>query len=88
MTMFDGFAEKVREVLIADWDPVGIQDVPNARDEYDQYVNSVTNMMGAGNSAAAIAKHLLDIEVNVMGLKGNTERARLVAEKLLSLLGQ
>jgi len=82
MTRFDRLCENVREVLLRYWDPIGIRDVPKARDEYDQYAVPIANMVLAGNSAAALAKHLLAIEIDSMGLKGNQERARLVAEKL------
>jgi hypothetical protein len=33
--------ESIRLVLLRDWDPIGVQDVPEAQDEYDSYVGGV-----------------------------------------------
>ena len=81
----DRLHEKIREILWADWDPIGVQDAPQARGEYDQYVSSITKMVIAGCPASDLAERLLEIEVNSMGLPGNAVRARAVAEKLLRL---
>ncbi|WP_272939013.1 hypothetical protein [Sinorhizobium meliloti] len=31
----------VRDVLLRDWDPIGISDIPEAKDEYDAYADVV-----------------------------------------------
>jgi predicted polyphosphate/ATP-dependent NAD kinase len=85
MTPFDDLCEKVREVLLREWDPIGIRDVPNARDEYDQYVVPIANKVNARNTTSTIVKLLLEIEVDIMGLKGDDGRARRVAERLRGL---
>jgi hypothetical protein len=33
--------ESIREILLRDWDPIGVNDVPEAQDEYDSYVGGV-----------------------------------------------
>ena len=39
-----------RQVLLADWDPIGIRDVPQARDEYDGYAATIVRMLAGGAS--------------------------------------
>ena len=36
---------KIREILMHEWDPIGVRDVPQAQDEYDSYVGRVYVMM-------------------------------------------
>ncbi len=35
--------ETIRDVLVHDWDPVGVGGVPEAQDEYDSYVGAFTD---------------------------------------------
>jgi hypothetical protein len=39
---------RVRQILLHDWDPIGIQDVPEASDEYDRYVDKAYVMLMDG----------------------------------------
>jgi hypothetical protein len=82
MTQLGSLHGIVGRVLLNDWDPIGIRGVAQAEDEYDQYVMPVAQMIVAGESASALSNYLLGIERASMGLKGNPERARIVAEKL------
>jgi hypothetical protein len=68
-----------------DWDPIDIQDVPEAQDEYDRYIAPVIERLRSGASAALLARWLLDIETGEMGLAGDVTRAHVVASKLLTL---
>jgi hypothetical protein len=72
-------------ILLKDWDPVGIQDVPQAGDEYDQYIPPIAKMVIGKASAPELSQRLLEIEIQSMGLAGDRDRARIVAEKLLSI---
>lgn len=82
MTQLDSLRGIVGRVLLNDWDPIGVRGVAQAQDEYDQYVMPVARMIVAGENASALSNYLLGIETATMGLKGNPERARAVAEKL------
>jgi len=57
------------------WDPIGVADVPQARDEYDSYVGGVYRVLASGGSLAEIEAHLRDIEVRMMGLDKTTREA-------------
>lgn len=76
---------RVRRVLLAEWDPIGIRDVPQARDEYDEYLPLITKMLVKGTTAAELSSHLLEIETNDFGLKGDPDRASHVATHLLRI---
>ena len=65
--------------------PIGIAGVPQAADEYDRYVGQVAQMVEAGSSISDLSEHLVRIEVDDMGLRGNHDRARSVAAKLRSI---
>ena len=71
--------DAIREVLLHKWDPIGVADVPGARDEYDGYVGGVYRLIASCASPAQIAEHLATIEREKMGFEKTT------AETLLSV---
>lgn len=78
--------ESIRQVLLQDWDPIGINDVPEAQDEYDSYVGGVYRLLTSGASEDAIIKHLDKIGSDTMGMPvANREGLRGVARKLIKL---
>lgn len=81
----DRVTHKVRAILLNDWDPIGIAGVPQAADEYDRYAGHLAQMVVAGSSILELSEHLVRIEVDDMGLRGNHDRARSVAAKLRSI---
>jgi hypothetical protein len=85
MLSADEMNEQVRTVLLQMWDPIGVANVATARDEYDAYVAPLAQMMRQRRSAAELSRRLLEIETGTMGLPGDQQRARLVAEKLVAI---
>jgi hypothetical protein len=85
MTKPTSLIAKVRQVLLADWDPIGIRDVPQAHDEYDEYVPPIARMLAERTTAVELSDRLLKIERDALGLKGDPDRARLVAARLLRI---
>lgn len=79
----EALSPSVRKILLDEWDPIGIGNVSRAREEYEQYVGRVAVAILADRSVAELTEYLLWVEVKRMGLAGNKERARTVAEKLL-----
>jgi len=57
---------KIRAVLLAEWDPIGINDVPEAADEYDSYIGCVYDLLGQGAAEESIRDYLRQIEVDQM----------------------
>jgi len=78
--------ESIRQVLLHDWDPLGVNDVPEVQDEYDSYVGGVYRMLASGSSADEIVEYLWKIEGETMGLvAANRESLRPIAARLMEL---
>jgi hypothetical protein len=76
--------ESIREILFYDWDPIGINDC-GPDDEYDSYVGGIYRLLASGADEYKIIERLYQIETNSMGLNGNREYLKSVAEKLIKL---
>ena len=77
--------DQIRHILLHEWDPIGVQDEPNAQDEYDSYVGDVYRLLADGASSRMVAEHLARIEGEQMGLPSSIERRISVATKLCGL---
>ena len=78
--------ESIKRVLLQDWDPIGVSDVPEAQDEYDAYVGGVYRLLASGASEDEIIEHLHRVESDVMGMPAaDREGLRGVARKLVGL---
>jgi len=78
--------ESIKQVLWHDWDPIGVNDVPEAQNEYVSYVGGVYRMLASGSSADEIVEYLWKIESHTMGLvAANRERLRPIATRLMEL---
>jgi hypothetical protein len=49
------------------WDPIGVQGIPEALDEYDAYIAGVYRLSSNGATDREVAHHLLEIETIRMG---------------------
>lgn len=80
---------RVREILLLDWDPIGVYGIPEASDEYDAYAaKAYVMLMDEGASADAIAAYLFKIATEHMGLSNRdylAERSEAVARRLVGL---
>jgi len=72
----------VNEVLHYVWDPVGVADMPRARDEYYAYVPAAFELLRDGADVAALAAHLDGIAAEQMGLSPDDTRS-LKASRML-----
>jgi hypothetical protein len=75
--------QKVDEILWNDWDPIGVNDV-GPRDEYQGYTPTIFNLIKKDTDKETIAQKLLEFEIQNIGLIGNIEHCRQVADKLIS----
>ena len=76
--------EKIDEILWLEWDPIGVNEF-EVRDEYQSYTPAIYSLKKSGASIDIIADALHKIETNRMGLGGDIERCRKVAEKIQNI---
>jgi hypothetical protein len=77
--------QQIREILLHEWDPIGVADMPEAQDEYDGYVGGVYRLLAEAATPSAIAAHLARIEGDRMGLPSSPAARLDVATKLCAL---
>lgn len=67
----------IREILLSEWDPIGVSNIPEAADEYDTYANIVMSMLlNQDASVEDIARYLYKVATEQMALSypGLSER--------------
>ena len=77
---YEVHVDAIRQILLHDWDPIGVGDDPDARDEYDFYIPRLYRLMVLGASRQAVARYLRNVERLEMGLLNDDER--IVADRL------
>ena len=76
----------IAEVLLRNWDPIGVHDRPKAHDEYEAYVGGVYRLIASGATARELAEHLARVEADQLGFQDTDPKTLIpVAEKLLKL---
>lgn len=78
--------DSIRRVLMRDWDPIGISEEFEIRDEYDAYISPVYRILVGTRSVADLVECLGRIEREELGItRTKTELLTKVASKLLDL---
>ncbi|TCD10748.1 hypothetical protein EZ449_07615 [Pedobacter frigidisoli] len=76
--------EAIDLILWKDWDPIGINDIA-PRDEYQSYTPTIFKLKTIGADSETIAKALHEIEAVTIGVLGNLDHCRQVADKIVTL---
>ena len=76
----------IRDVLMREWDPIGVKDEPMAADEYDLYLGDIYGLLADNAPEAAIADHLRKIEIERMGFADVQTPERLDVAKTLKAI--
>jgi hypothetical protein len=50
--------DSIRQILIRDWDPIGVRDNPKLQDEYDSYIGPVYRILAGSRSAEELMDFL------------------------------
>jgi len=80
------FRERIRDVLLAEWDPSNASRFESARGEYDNYIEPLSQLIQSDANEAAIVDFLYDREREIMCFPGlGKQRLYRVARKLLAL---
>ena len=80
------YHDAIHTVLLKEWDPIGVANVPEAQDEYDTYVAGVYKRLLSRASEEDMFRYLWEIETEYMGLCGDVRHTRAVAKHLLDLV--
>ena len=75
----------VHNVMLHEWDPIGVSDNEDAQDEYDAYAGTICLMLQERRPAGELFKFLRFVETKHMGLFGNRFRTKRIAKKLYQL---
>lgn len=75
----------IGQILLHDWDPIGVSNMSEARDEYNSYVGKVYRLLASKPSINEIVDLLCEIEAEWMGLTPDKERLQTIAIKLYKL---
>ena len=79
------YHQAIREILLTEWDPIGVADIFEAEDEYDSYVPQIYGLIVRREPVEKIFDYLWWAETKNMELCGNRKRTELVARKLAEL---
>ena len=77
--------DAIRGVLLNEWDPIGVVDIPGAQDEYDSYIPTIYRLLIRREPVYEVFDYLWWAETKNMGLSGNRQRTEQVAERLVGL---
>jgi hypothetical protein len=72
---------EIRALLMAEWDPIGVADIPEAQTEYDSYIGLLADRLRRSGSIEDVAIVLDDAE-RKMGSEPRTGENRRVAALL------
>jgi hypothetical protein len=76
----------VREILFTEWDPIGVNEYPQCRDEYDGYAPTICQWLLEGVDEYRLAAHLSRLQRESMGMTVvDEELHRRVARRLIAL---
>ena len=78
--------KNIDEILWNEWDPIGVNEVVEARDEYYAYLPEVFRLKNENADKEAIAQYLFKVETERMGMSGNIENCRRVADIISHLV--
>ncbi len=76
----------IKRILWEDWDPIGINVIAIAKDEYDSYAPRIYQMISKGDDAKLVAEYLIYVDTELIGNEQNTISDTKVAKRLIKAL--
>jgi hypothetical protein len=67
--------EKIRTILLRDWDPFCVGDNANLTDEYDGFIGNIHLLLEKNCSEEELSSHLLAIENHLASPIADSQRA-------------
>jgi hypothetical protein len=77
--------KEIQKILLNEWDPIGVKDIPEAVDEYDSYIPIIKNLIIGKSSQDQIFKLLQQIETQNIGLDSDAIHTMAIAAMLSKL---
>lgn len=74
---------RIDEVIHYIWDPIGINDCPQARDEYSSYLPKVFQLAKKNGSQKEIAEYLNYVQTDRMGGRSDIKRCLDIASIII-----
>ena len=75
----------IHDILLNEWDPIGVSEFPEAQNEYAGYVGAIDTLVARGAHELELFALLWRIETDIMGLTGNREKTKSIAKRLFDL---
>ncbi len=80
---------RIREVLLSDWDPMGLIDAPGTPDDYDAVARELHALVtDRSTTVERIAAYLRWVEREQMGLQRRPGMATGAAERVMALIDE
>ena len=77
--------KSIDDILWKDWHPLGVNDIEEVTDEYRGYTSQIFNLKIQGADREIIAMKLFEIANIEMGVAGNIDHCRQVADKIVKV---
>lgn len=74
----------IDKILWEDWDPIGVNNCPEARNEYHGYIPEIFSLILNNVPAEKISSKLYSFATERMGLSNNKNNCLVVANKIIS----
>ncbi|MFI5305118.1 MAG: hypothetical protein ACHQYP_10035 [Nitrospiria bacterium] len=79
------YHKAIHDILIKEWDPIGVENVPEAQDEYDSYIPQIYKRLITRASEQNLFDYLWWVETEHMELSGNRTITWTIVHKLFQL---
>ena len=76
----------IKQILLTEWDPIGVSEFQEAQDEYDAYVAEVYRLLSRRVRVHEVFEYLWWLETSHMGLCGDRQKTEKIAERLVALI--
>ena len=85
LAVAERYLEAIKAALLNEWDPIGVKQFPDVKDEYDSYAPHVYTLLVTHRPKRELVDYLWRIETEHMGLTGNRQATERFAERLLRI---
>ena len=74
-------------ILMTHWDPIGVNGIPEASDEYDSYLGPLAKKLREGADARGVSEYLSKIQTERMEIPATPDQLTDVGERVVGWYG-